>query len=72
MTARPQTFVEHSILQLDASRGITYQSFEEFWNKRMAPMQFISPDAKGPLASVRDRMMDQAREQWELFQEGKT
>ena len=68
MTARPQTFVEHTILSLDASRGIHYQSFEEFWQKRMEPMQFISPSAKGPLAHVRDRMIDRAREQWDLFQ----
>lgn len=69
MTSRPQTFVEHTILSLDASRGIYYSTFEEFWEVRMEPLQFIAKGAKGPLAHVRDRMMDLAREQWDLFQQ---
>jgi hypothetical protein len=68
MTSRPQEFVEHNILTLDASNGIHYQTFEEFWQKRMEPMQFIAKDAEGPLAAVRDAMKDQARAQWQLFQ----
>lgn len=68
MTIRPQTFIEHTILAIDAAKGIHYSTFEEFWQKRMEPMQFIAPSAKGPLAHVRDRMIDRAREQWDLFQ----
>lgn len=63
----PWTFVEHDILALDAARGITYQSFEDFWERRMEPMQFISPDAKGPFAHLREKLRERAREQFALF-----
>jgi len=64
---RPQTFVEHDILQLDASRGIRYQSFEDFWTRRMEPMQFIPAGASGILGAVRDTMKERAREQYQLW-----
>jgi len=63
----PWTFVEHDILQLDADRGITYQSFDDFWERRMEPMQFIAPDAKGPLAHLRELLRARAKEQFALF-----
>lgn len=65
--ARPQTFVEHDILTLDASRGIRYASFEDFWTRRMAPMQFIPANAGGALGAVRDTMKERAREQFQLW-----
>lgn len=61
------TFVEHDILAIDASRGITYQSFDDFWSLRMEPMQFIAGDAKGPFAHLREKLKDRAREQFALF-----
>lgn len=64
---RAQTFVEHDILRSDAESGIFYQTFEDFWQKRMEPMQFIAPDAKGALAAVRASLREQAREQFILF-----
>ncbi len=65
--ARPQTFVEHDILQLDHDRRIHYTSFEDFWSRRMEPMQFIPRDAKGALGAVRDTLKDRAREQYQLW-----
>lgn len=64
---RPQTFVEHDILQLDAERGIRYQSFEDFWTRRMEPMQFIPKNASGALGAVRDTLKDRAREQYDRW-----
>lgn len=64
---RPQTFVEHDILTLDASRGIYYPSFEDFWCKRMAPMQFIPANASEALGAVRDTLKERAREQYDLW-----
>lgn len=64
---RAQTFVEHDILALDAERGIFYQSFEEFWDRRMEPMQFIPREAKGVFAHLRQTLKDRAQEQWLLF-----
>lgn len=61
------TFVEHDILQLDAERGIFYQNFDDFWERRMEPMQFIPPDAKGVFAALRQTLKDRAQQQWELF-----
>lgn len=67
MTPRPQTFVEHDILCMDAERGIRYPSFEDFWCKRMAPMQFIPANANGALGAVRDTLKERAREQYHLW-----
>lgn len=64
---RAQTFVEHDILSLDASRGIRYASFEDFWTRRMEPMQFIPANAGGALGAVRDTMKERAREQFQLW-----
>lgn len=61
------TFVEHDILQLDAEWGILYQSFEEFWEKRMEPMQFIPREAKGALAQLRQVLEVRAHEQYDIF-----
>jgi hypothetical protein len=63
----PWTFVEHDILVLDATRGISYQSFDDFWEHRMEPMQFIAPDAQGVLAVVREKLRERAKEQFALF-----
>lgn len=63
----PRTFVEHDILALDAEHGIFYQSFEEFWDRRMEPMQFIPREAKGVFAALRQTLKDRAEEQWLLF-----
>jgi hypothetical protein len=60
------TFVEYDILCLDAERGISYSTFDEFWDKRMEPMQYISPDAKGPFAHLREILRERAREQYYL------
>jgi hypothetical protein len=67
MTPRPQTFVEHDILSLDAKRGIRYQSFEDFWQKRMEPMQFIPAEATGALGACREILKTRAKEQWILW-----
>lgn len=64
---RPHTFVEHDILALDAERGIFYQSFEDFWDRRMEPMQFIPREAKGVFAHLRQTLKDRAEEQYQLF-----
>lgn len=61
------TFVEHAILALDAERGTFYQSFEEFWDQRMEPMQFIPREAKGVFAALRQTLKDRAQEQYLLF-----
>lgn len=61
------TFVEHDILALDAARGITYQSFDDFWSRRMEPMQFIAADAQGVFADLRRVMKVRAMEQFALF-----
>lgn len=61
------TLVEHDILQLDAERGIFYQSFDDFWEKRMEPMQFIPREAKGVLAHLREKLVERAQEQYALF-----
>lgn len=61
------TFVEYDILQLDAERGIFYQNFEDFWERRMEPMQFIPREAKGVFAHLRQTLKDRAEEQWQLF-----
>lgn len=66
--SRPQTFVEHDIFQQDADNGRLYDSFQEFWETRMEPMQFISADAKGVLADVRASLKERAEEQYGLFQ----
>lgn len=63
----PRTFVEHDILALDAERGIFYQSFEDFWERRMEPMQFIPREAQGVFAHLRQTLKDRAEEQWLLF-----
>lgn len=63
----PWTFVEHDILALDAARGITYQSFDDFWSRRMEPMQFIKQDATGVFAEVRKNLRARAQEQFALF-----
>lgn len=68
MTKRPLTSTEYTILSIDAERGITYSSFEDFWERRMEPLQFIPPDAKGSLARVRQLIKDHAKEQWDLFE----
>ncbi len=65
--SRPQTHVEYEILQKDAERGIIYWSFEEFWAKRMESMQFIPAESKGLLAVLRDKLKNQAREQYALY-----
>lgn len=65
--SRLQTHVEYEILQKDAERGIHYAGFADFWERRMEPMQFISRDAKGPLAVLRNIMKEQAKEQWTLW-----
>lgn len=65
--AGTSTFVEYDILALDAERGLSYQSFEDFWLRRMEPMQFISAEAKGPFAHLREKLRDRAREQFALF-----
>ncbi len=67
MTARPQTFVEHDILQADAERGIHYSTFLEFWEARMEPMQFIARGAEGVFAVLRQTLKDRAEEQYQLF-----
>lgn len=61
------TFVEHDILCLDAERGIFYQSFEDFWERRMEPMQFIAADTGGPFAHLREKLVERARQQYHLF-----
>lgn len=66
MAAIP-TFVEHDILCLDAEHGIFYQSFEDFWEQRMEPMQFISRKAEGAFAHLREKLVENAREQFTLF-----
>jgi hypothetical protein len=65
--AGTETFVEHDILKLDAEHGIFYQSFDDFWERRMEPMQFISREAKGALAHLRTKLVESAREQFDLF-----
>ena|SRR5882724_13368114 len=67
MTSRPQTFIEYQILSADAKRGRWYQSFEDFWEKRMEPMQFIPRDSKGVLAAVREALKQQAETQYLLW-----
>lgn len=68
MTVRPQTFVEHYILQQDAARNLHYRSFEDFWQLRMAPMQFIPAAATGALGALLAVNKERAREQWILYQ----
>lgn len=66
MAALP-TFVEHDILAIDAARGIIYQSFDDFWTRRMEPMQFIESSAQGVFAAVREKLRERAKEQFALF-----
>lgn len=63
-----KTFIEHDILTMDAGSGRTYSSFQEFWETRMEPMQFIAADAKGALADVRANLKEQAESQFAIFQ----
>lgn len=68
MTTRPQTFIEHDILQQDAARDLHYRSFEDFWMLRMLPMQFIPAGATGALGALLAINKERAREQWILYQ----
>lgn len=63
----PWTFVEYDILAQDTSRGIIYQSFDDFWQRRMEPMQFIAAEAQGPFAHLREKLRERAKEQFALF-----
>lgn len=65
--AGTQTFVEHDILALDAAQGILYQSFDDFWERRMEPMQFIPREAQGVFAALRQTLKNRAQEQWLLW-----
>ena len=66
MAARPQTSIEYGILCRDLKKGVVYSSFEDFWDKRMEPMQFVPKDAKGALKDVRDSVRAFARTQYDL------
>ena len=68
MPPRPQTSAEFDLLAADASRGVFYPSFQDFWDQRLEPLQLIGPEAQGVFAALRSSIIDQACAQWALFE----
>src|ERR1700731_3872924 len=60
--------IGYQILLRDESEGIRYESFEDYYARRLRNRAiFFPPDAKGALLDVQNRVMELVRECWECF-----
>lgn len=65
---KPQGHIDYQILLRDASEGIRYSSFEDYYARRLSQRAIFFPDnPKGALLAVKARVLQLVEECWQSF-----
>lgn len=65
---KPRGHINYQILLRDASEGIHYSSFEDYYSRRLVNSALFFPkNPQGAVKAVVDRVREHVKECWESF-----